>query len=85
MAKENHFLERDPMILDLFKLDGRVAVVTGGRRGLGQAMAFGLAEAGADVVSISRHAEAAETQARVEQAGRRFFNIQADFGSPQPR
>src|SRR3954468_12597122 len=39
----------------LFDLSGRVALVTGGSKGLGQAMARGLAEAGADVVISSRH------------------------------
>jgi len=38
------------MILDAFSLEGRVAIVTGARTGLGQGMAFGLAEAGADIV-----------------------------------
>ncbi len=42
------------MILDLFKLDGRIAVVTGGRRGLGQAMAAALAQAGADIACVSK-------------------------------
>jgi 2-deoxy-D-gluconate 3-dehydrogenase len=42
------------MILDLFKLDGKVALVTGAGQGLGQAMALGLAEAGADIASLDR-------------------------------
>jgi 2-deoxy-D-gluconate 3-dehydrogenase len=42
------------MILDLFKLDGKVALVTGAGQGLGQAMALALAEAGADIASLDR-------------------------------
>src|SRR5512134_228571 len=42
------------MILDLFKLDGKVALVTGAGQGLGQAMAIALAEAGADIASLDR-------------------------------
>jgi 2-deoxy-D-gluconate 3-dehydrogenase len=42
------------MILDLFKLDGKVALVTGARQGLGQAMSLGLAEAGADIAGLDR-------------------------------
>ena len=42
------------MILDTFRLDGRVAVVTGSSRGLGQGAALALAEAGADLVLIYR-------------------------------
>jgi NAD(P)-dependent dehydrogenase (short-subunit alcohol dehydrogenase family) len=41
-----------------FRLDGKVAVITGGSKGLGRAMALGFAEAGADVVVTSRHEEA---------------------------
>ncbi|UCH11495.1 MAG: hypothetical protein JSU61_06300, partial [Fidelibacterota bacterium] len=41
------------MILDQFRLDGKVAIVTGASRGLGQAMALGLAEAGADQLGQS--------------------------------
>jgi 2-deoxy-D-gluconate 3-dehydrogenase len=42
------------MILDLFKLDGKVALVTGAGQGLGQGMAIALAEAGADIASLDR-------------------------------
>src|SRR3954469_9281990 len=45
------------MFTDLFKLTGKVALVTGGSKGLGKAMARGLVEAGADVVISSRHEE----------------------------
>ena len=52
------------MILDLFKLDGKVAVVTGANTGLGQGMAIALAQAGArDVLVGRRHCD--ETQARI--------------------
>jgi 2-deoxy-D-gluconate 3-dehydrogenase len=43
------------MILDKFRLDGKVAVVTGSRRGLGKGIAIGLAEAGADIISFDRN------------------------------
>ena len=45
------------MVQDIFDLTGKVALVTGGSKGLGKAMARGLAEAGADVVISSRHEE----------------------------
>ncbi len=51
-------------VLDQFKLDGRVALVTGGSQGLGKAMAGALAEAGATTVLCSRHADACEAAAR---------------------
>src|ERR1700675_1748970 len=53
---DSHFQRREtPVIRRLFDLSGRVALVTGGSKGLGKAMARGLAEAGADVVISSRH------------------------------
>ena len=43
--------------LDLFRLDGKTALVTGSKRGIGKAMAIALAEAGADIVGVSRTLE----------------------------
>jgi 2-deoxy-D-gluconate 3-dehydrogenase len=66
------------MILDLFRLDGRVALVTGAARGLGQAMALGLAEAGADIVGLDR-CSSDETGAAVTALGRRFHQVCCDL------
>lgn len=54
----------------LFDLTGRTALVTGSRTGLGQAIAIGLAEAGADLVLHGHHDDLDETQAAVEAHGR---------------
>lgn len=67
------------MILDAFKLDGKVALVTGASRGLGQGMAIGLAEAGADIVGISR-GQAEETARLVQGLGRRYAHLSCDLG-----
>lgn len=73
------------MILDLFKLNGRVALVTGATRGLGQAMAVGLAEAGADIATVSRGGDDTETRRQIEALGRRFWSLKADLGNPAER
>jgi len=73
------------MILDQFKLDGRVAMVTGASRGLGQAMTIGLAEAGADIAGLSRGGDDAATRAKVESLGRRWFSLKADLADPAQR
>lgn len=65
-------------ILDAFRLDGKVALVTGAGRGLGQAMAIGLAEAGADIAGLDRM-EDFDTRDAVQSLGRRFFNISCDL------
>src|SRR3982750_1544674 len=52
------------MALDIFNLTGKVALVTGGSKGLGKAMARGLAEAGANVVISSRREDALQVAAR---------------------
>jgi NAD(P)-dependent dehydrogenase (short-subunit alcohol dehydrogenase family) len=70
------------MFTDLFKLTGKVALVTGGSKGLGKAMARGLAEAGADIVISSRHEE--ELRPALDEilhnTGRRGRLVVADMG-----
>jgi 2-deoxy-D-gluconate 3-dehydrogenase len=68
-------------VLDLFKLDGKVALVTGCRRGIGKAMAVALAEAGADIIGVSRSLEpqGSGIEAEVTTLGRKFFAYTCDF------
>jgi NAD(P)-dependent dehydrogenase (short-subunit alcohol dehydrogenase family) len=69
-------------IVDRFRLDGKVAVVTGASSGLGVDFARGLAEAGADVVIAARRVERLEeTRATVEGLGRRCVAVGADVTS----
>ena len=72
------------MIIDQFRLDGRVAMVTGCSTGLGMAMAEGLAEAGADISGVYHTHSPQELQRRTEQLGRRFLGIRADLSSTRP-
>jgi 7-alpha-hydroxysteroid dehydrogenase len=68
------------VILDLFALNGKVAVVTGAGRGIGAATAVALAEAGADVVISSRtESDLAAVAKRVADAGRRAVTVPADL------
>ena len=68
-------------ILDRFRLDGKVAVVTGCKRGIGKALAVALAEAGADIVGVSKSLEpsGSDVEKAVVQAGRKFRAYQCDF------
>lgn len=67
-------------ILDLFRVDGQVAVITGAGRGIGAAAALALAEAGADVVISARTAEQLQqTAARITALGRRAHIVVADL------
>ncbi len=66
------------MILDQFKLDGKVALVTGAAQGLGQGMSVALAEAGADVVGLDRSGCEA-TEAMIKPLGRRFLPLSVDL------
>ncbi|HOB50875.1 MAG TPA: 3-oxoacyl-ACP reductase family protein [Mycobacterium sp.] len=69
---------------DLFRLDGKVAIVTGASSGLGVAFARAFAEAGADVVLGARRVEKmAGTAALVEQAGRRVHSRKTDVADPE--
>jgi len=67
------------MILDQFKLDGKVAIVTGSSQGLGQAIALGLAEAGADIALVDI-LEMDDTRKRIGKLGRKCAAITADLG-----
>ena len=70
-------------VLGLYRLDGRVGIVTGAGWGLGADFAVALAEAGADVVLAARRADRlATTAAAVEAAGRRALVVPADVADP---
>lgn len=67
---------------NLFSLDGKVAIVTGGGRGIGQVVAVGLAKAGAEVVILSRSG-ADETLRQIVQAGGRGYYLAIDVTSEE--
>jgi 2-dehydro-3-deoxy-D-gluconate 5-dehydrogenase len=69
-------------VLDQFKLDGKTALVTGSRRGIGKAMALALAEAGADIIGVSASLEArgSSLEQEVTARGRGFRGYACDFG-----
>ncbi|HWK58930.1 MAG TPA: SDR family oxidoreductase [Parapedobacter sp.] len=66
-----------------FDLSGKTALVTGCKRGIGKAIAEGLASAGADIIGVSASLElqGSDVSKAVEAAGRRFYAYQADFGN----
>ncbi|MGA3240626.1 MAG: SDR family oxidoreductase [Bryobacteraceae bacterium] len=69
------------MILDRFRLNGKTALVTGARRGIGLAMAAALAEAGADIVGASAtlEPEGSEVARKVGSLGRKFWGYACDL------
>jgi 2-dehydro-3-deoxy-D-gluconate 5-dehydrogenase len=68
-------------ILDQFKLDGKTALVTGCKRGIGKAMAIALAEAGADIIGVSQSLEVSgsDIEKEVTNRGRKFKGYACDF------
>src|SRR3954470_18260901 len=71
-------------LLDRFRLDDKVAIVTGASSGLGVAFADGLADSGADVAICARRADRLqETKERVEAHGRRCLAVEADVSRPE--
>jgi len=71
-------------VTDLFNLKGKTAVVTGCSRGIGQAMAIGLAEAGADIIGVSSSLkEGSEAEKAVTALGRNFKAYSVDFSNRQ--
>lgn len=69
--------------MNMFDLNGKVAIVTGAATGLGQGMAIALAEAGADIVSVGL-GDNSETAQKVAEAGRKFLAIDVDLFSTEP-
>lgn len=69
--------------LELFKLDGKTALVTGCKRGIGKAMAIALAEAGADIVGVSAslELEGSEIEKAITATGKNFKAYQCDFSN----
>jgi 2-dehydro-3-deoxy-D-gluconate 5-dehydrogenase len=69
-------------ILDAFRLDGKAALVTGAAKGLGQAMAIGLAEAGADIMAVDR-LDCVDTQTQIAKLGRKCAKMQIDLADAE--
>jgi len=70
-------------VMEQFRLDGLTALVTGARRGIGKAMALGLAEAGADIIAVSANLEAngSAIEREVAARGRAFAGYRCDFSN----
>lgn len=70
-------------VLTTFDLQGKIALVTGCKRGIGKAMALALAEAGADIIGVSANLElqGSEVEQEVTALGKKFSAYQCDFGN----
>jgi len=74
---------RATAVSDLFSLSGQTAIVTGATRGIGQAMALGLAEAGSDIILIVRDQSNTTTHTQITALGRKCTAYAADMGNQQ--
>lgn len=72
------------MILEKFKLNGKVALVTGCTTGLGQGISIGLAEAGADIAGVGYTNDPSETKKAIEDLGRKFIYLKENLLSIEP-
>jgi 2-deoxy-D-gluconate 3-dehydrogenase len=70
---------------DWFDVAGKVSLITGGRRGLGKAMALGLAEAGANVIVIAKSSDDGNLRYEAEKLGRKIAYMQADLTDREER
>ncbi|PKL18845.1 MAG: gluconate 5-dehydrogenase, partial [Spirochaetae bacterium HGW-Spirochaetae-5] len=72
-------------VKDMFDLSGKVAIITGGGRGIGEFMAEGLAEAGADIVLASRKVETCEATGKrlAEANGVKYLAVKCDLGKEE--
>jgi len=70
-------------IQSMFSLEGQTAVITGGTRGIGQAVAIALAEAGADIILVQRDRSQNATQKAIEALGRKVIVYTADLASKE--
>lgn len=75
----------DQFSMDFFRLDGKVAIVTGGNTGLGQGYAVALAKAGADLVIAAYNTDWEETRELIEKEGRKVVFVQADLSKKEDR
>ncbi|WP_413310276.1 SDR family oxidoreductase [Bacillus sp. 1P10SD] len=67
------------MVLELFKLDGKVAAITGATRGIGRSIALSLAEAGADIALLQRSPEQSDVKEEIESLGRKCLIVPCDL------
>ncbi|KAK5999011.1 2-dehydro-3-deoxy-D-gluconate 5-dehydrogenase [Cladobotryum mycophilum] len=67
------------MASSLFSLEGHKALITGATRGIGQAVAIGLAEAGADIILVQRDTTVTDTKEAIEKLGRKAWIYTADI------
>ncbi|MDX5474166.1 MAG: 2-dehydro-3-deoxy-D-gluconate 5-dehydrogenase KduD [Bacillaceae bacterium] len=68
-------------MLNMFSLEGKTALVTGARTGIGQAIAVGLAEAGANIVLLGHQNNMQETESMIERIGRNYRTVKVDLSN----